>query len=144
MRWPKNYRSHRSWNMSRITSRDTEPERAVAKTLKALRFRLTLNDQRLPGTPDIVLPRHSVAILVHGCYWHRHKGCMNCTTPGSNKAFWLRKFEANVRRDLIVRRRLRTAGYRVITIWECQTEDPQALRKLVLRSLRRVKATMRK
>lgn len=144
MHRPRKYKSHRSWNMSRIRSRGTKPERVVAQTLKVLHFCLRINDRNLPGTPDIVLPRHSVAILVHGCYWHRHRGCGNCTTPSANKAFWLHKFEANVRRDRLKRRCLRRAGHKVITIWECQTEDPKVLKEIILKSLRRVKVTKRK
>ena len=117
--------------MSRIRGRDTTPERLVRSHLHraGLRFRLHV---RLPGKPDIVLPRWSAVVLVHGCFWHRHTGCRYAYTPKSNRSFWMRKFEANVIRDHTVRRQLRTMGWRVITVWECQL-SPRVLDRLVSR-----------
>lgn len=81
-------------------------------------FRLHRRD--LPGTPDIVLPRHATVVFVHGCFWHRHKGCKGATTPKTRRAFWRAKFEANVERDRRNRRDLRKLGWKVVTVWECQ------------------------
>lgn len=109
----------RSERMSRIRGKDTAPELALRKALHALglRYRLHAN---LPGKPDIVLPRHSAVVFVHGCFWHRHRGCRIATMPKSNTAFWREKFDRNVARDKRVRRQLRAAGWRVFVAWECQ------------------------
>ena len=109
----------RSERMSRIRGKDTAPELALRKALHALGLRYRLH-ARLPGKPDIVLPRHSAVVFVHGCFWHRHRGCRIATTPKSNTAFWREKFDRNVARDKRVRRQLRVAGWRVFIAWECQ------------------------
>jgi DNA mismatch endonuclease (patch repair protein) len=131
-------REHRSWNMSRITGRDTTPERAVRSYLhgQGLRFRLHRRD--LPGRPDIVLSSSRTAVFVHGCFWHRHQGCKFAYTPKSNLAFWQTKFERNCTRDREVMRRLRALGWRAVVIWECQSRDVALLtRRLVLPHRRR-------
>ena len=112
----------RSWNMSRIRGKDTAPEVVVRSALHRLGYRFRLHGKRLPGRPDIVLPKHRVVVLVHGCFWHRHRGCKNCTTPTNNRAFWLRKLEGNVARDKVHARALRKLGWRVVVVWECETE----------------------
>lgn len=89
------------------------------------RFRLHRRD--LPGTPDIVLPGAKKAIFVHGCFWHRHPGCSKASTPKTRQAFWLDKFDRNVERDRRKERDLRSAGWDVLTIWECETRDIAAL-----------------
>ena len=109
----------RSERMSRIRGKDTAPELALRKALHALGLRYRLH-AKLPGKPDIVLPRHSAVVFVHGCFWHRHRGCRIATTPKSNTAFWREKFDRNVARDKRVRRQLRAAGWRVFVAWECQ------------------------
>jgi DNA mismatch endonuclease (patch repair protein) len=116
-------REHRSWNMSRIKSRDTNPERTVRSILHRLGYRFRLHVSSLPGRPDIVLPKWRQVILVHGCFWHRHKGCTFAYTPKSRIRFWLKKFEDNVKRDAICASRLRRAGWHVAVVWECQTVD---------------------
>lgn len=105
--------------MSGIRGKNTMPERTVRSFLhrSGLRFRL---HARLPGKPDVVLPKYRTAVFVHGCFWHRHRGCRYATTPASNAAFWREKFEANVRRDAVVKRELRRAGWRVRVVWSCQ------------------------
>jgi DNA mismatch endonuclease, patch repair protein len=110
----------RSWNMSRIRSRDTGPERQLRSMLHRAGFRFRLHDRSLPGTPDIVMKRHSAVILVHGCYWHRHDGCSNATTPSTRTDFWKSKFEATVARDKRNADALQELGLRVIVIWECE------------------------
>ncbi len=105
--------------MSRIRGRDTSPERALRSELHRLGFRFRLSS-RLPGHPDIVLPRYRTAIFVNGCFWHRHAGCRRAYTPKSNVAFWQKKFDANVARDRLVRVELRRAGWSVMTAWECE------------------------
>ncbi|MEO5803021.1 MAG: very short patch repair endonuclease [Verrucomicrobiota bacterium] len=83
--------------------------------------------------PDIVLPRYKTAIFVHGCFWHRHKGCKNCTTPTHRQEFWLAKLNGNAARDKLHQRALKKLGWRVIVIWECEVADPVRLDKFILR-----------
>jgi DNA mismatch endonuclease (patch repair protein) len=109
----------RSERMSRIRGKDTTPELALRKALHALGLRYRLH-ARLPGRPDIVLPRQAVAIFVHGCFWHRHRACRIATTPKSNKRFWIDKFARNVARDKRVKAELESAGWRVFVVWECE------------------------
>jgi len=81
-------------------------------------------------TPDIVLPKHRVAIFIHGCFWHRHRGCKNCTTPTHQRAWWLKKLNGNAARDKLHQRVLRRLGWRPMVIWECQTEKQKTLDRL--------------
>lgn len=109
----------RSRMMAGIRSKDTQPELSVRRFLHRQGFRYRLHSPSLPGRPDLVLPRYRVAIFVHGCFWHRHRGCPYSTTPASNKERWARKFAANVERDRRNLAALEAAGWRVIIIWEC-------------------------
>lgn len=113
----------RSWNMSRIRSKNTKPEKIVRSLLHRMGFRFRLHRKDLPGAPDIILPKYKTVILVHGCYWHRHSGCKKCTTPKTNTEFWIDKFSKNIERDKKVIRQLEEAGWHVITVWECETRD---------------------
>jgi DNA mismatch endonuclease (patch repair protein) len=123
-------RERRSWNMSRIKGRDTAPERVVRSLLHRMGYRFRLHSRDLPGRPDVVLPKHSTVILVHGCFWHRHRGCKNCTTPTSNREFWIRKLEGNAERDRQRARELGQLGWRVVRIWECETEREDRVGRL--------------
>lgn len=109
----------RSWNMSRIKGKDTSIEVKVRKYLFSLGFRFRKNDKRLPGKPDVVLPKYHTVIFVHGCFWHWHPGCKDAATPKTRTEFWLDKFEKNVANDRIHREALEAAGWKVITLWEC-------------------------
>ena len=109
----------RSWNMSRIRSRDTGPELALRSMLHRAGLRFRLHDRSLPGTPDIVMKKHHAVILVHGCYWHRHEGCMNATTPSTRTDFWQAKFGATVARDERNLAALAELGWKPIVVWEC-------------------------
>jgi len=111
--------STRSRMMRGIRSHDTQPELALRKYLHALGYRFRLHRKDLPGSPDLVLPRHHLAIFVHGCFWHRHAGCFYATTPGTRASFWESKFEANVRRDRKACKELEYSGWRVLIVWEC-------------------------
>jgi DNA mismatch endonuclease (patch repair protein) len=119
---------HRSWNMSKIRSRDTTPEIAVRSALHSMGLRFRLHNIGLPGKPDIVLQRFHIALFVHGCYWHRHPNCKYAYHPKSNIDFWSGKFSKNTKNDKVVRRSLRKMGWHVYVIWECQTKDPDKLR----------------
>lgn len=109
----------RSWNMSRIKGKDTSIEVKVRKYLFSKGFRFRKNDKRLPGKPDVVLPKYHTVIFVHGCFWHRHPGCRDAATPKTRTEFWLDKFEKNVTNDRIHCEALEAAGWKVITLWEC-------------------------
>jgi DNA mismatch endonuclease, patch repair protein len=113
----------RSWNMSRIQSKDTKPEKIVRSLLHRLGYRFRLHCASLPGKPDILLPKHRAVIFVHGCFWHRHRGCRKCTTPSSNLRYWNAKFLRNVANDKLHINNLKKAGWRVLVLWECETTD---------------------
>lgn len=119
----------RSRNMRAIKGRDTTPELTVRRLLHAMGYRFRLQRRDLPGRPDIVLPRHRVAVFVHGCFWHRHRCRYGCVEPATRPEFWRAKFAANVARDRRAVRALRRAGWRVLVVWECQTRDMERLRK---------------
>ena len=109
----------RSRMMAGIRGKDTKPELALRRALHALGFRYRLHVKGVPGKPDIVMPKYNAVIFVHGCFWHRHRGCRYTTTPSSHRDFWTAKFDANVARDIVVRSALLQAGWRVATVWEC-------------------------
>lgn len=109
----------RSWNMSRIKGKDTSIEVKVRKYLFSLGYRYRKNVKTLPGKPDIVLPKYRTVIFIHGCFWHRHPGCKDATTPKTRVDFWQEKFDKNVSNDLKHTAALEELGWQVITLWEC-------------------------
>lgn len=109
----------RSRMMAGIGGRNTRPELRLRSALHAMGFRFRIHVKELPGKPDILLPGYRAAILVHGCFWHRHGGCRYTTTPATRPEFWAAKFAGNVRRDAITAAELATLGWRVAIIWEC-------------------------
>lgn len=110
----------RSYNMSRIKGENTKPEETVRKYLFSQGFRYRKNDKRLPGKPDIVLPKYKTIIFVNGCFWHKHEGCRYFAWPQNNAEFWKEKIESNVVRDKKQYEELQDAGWRVIIVWECE------------------------
>lgn len=112
----------RSWNMSRIGSRNTKPELQLRSMLHREGFRFRLHARKLPGRPDIVLQKYRSVIFVHGCFWHRHAGCGNATTPSTRPEFWVEKFERNVERDAQNCAALEAAGWNVFVVWECELQ----------------------
>ena len=114
----------RSERMSRIRSKNTHPELALRRVLHRMGLRYRLHGAGLPGRPDLVFPRYKVVVFVHGCFWHRHSGCSIATTPKSNTAFWMEKFEKNVARDARVAEQLEEQGWRVLVAWECELSTP--------------------
>ena len=113
----------RSFNMSRIRSKDTKPERIVRSLVHQLGFRFRLHVAGLPGKPDLVLPAHRKIIFVHGCFWHQHRCHWGRATPATNSAFWVAKRQGNSDRDRRNRRRLKAADWSVLIVWECWTKD---------------------
>lgn len=120
----------RSRMMSTIKAKNTKPEIQVRRYLHAKGVRYRLHDARLPGQPDIVLPRFQTAIFVHGCFWHRHQGCSFAYDPKSRRRFWGRKFTENVERDRHNKQILKRMGWRTLTIWECDLRSPHASKSL--------------
>ena len=121
----------RSWNMSRIGSRNTKPELIVRSMLHKMGLRFRIHRKDLPGKPDIVLPKYRTAIFVHGCFWHRHKNCKYAYCPKTNVAFWQDKFKANTARDHIICNDLRKMKWHVVVIWECQVmKETQLIKRL--------------
>lgn len=116
----------RSRMMASIRGANTKPEIRLRKALHALGFRYRLHDRRLPGSPDLVLPRYHAVVFVHGCFWHRHQGCRFATTPATRPDFWRSKFEQNKARDQRSHESLLSAGWRVATVWECALRGVKA------------------
>lgn len=129
-----------SRRMAAIRREDTQPELFVRRALTSLGVRYRVRNADLPGSPDIANRAGRWAILVHGCYWHRHDGCPRTSTPKRNVEFWLDKFADNVARDARVERALVEGGYRVLIIWECETKR----RLLLAECLRTFMATVRR
>lgn len=132
-------REHRSWNMSRIRGKDTKPEILLRSLLHRSGYRFRLHDKKLPGRPDIVLPKYHAVVFVNGCYWHRHKGCPKAYSPKSRTDFWEDKFKATVERDKRKAAELKLLGWRVITVWECELENhPDEVLKTINNKLKEV------
>lgn len=120
-------KERRSWVMSRVRSTDTGPEMIVRSVAHACGYRFRLHRKDLPGKPDLVFPKHGAVVFVHGCFWHRHKGCKYATSPKTRKKFWEEKFRRNVERDAANARALRRLGWRVMIVWQCGTKDREKL-----------------
>jgi DNA mismatch endonuclease (patch repair protein) len=110
----------RSYNMSRIRSRDTKPEMLVRRFLFSNGFRYKLHDKSLPGKPDLVLPKYKSVIFVHGCFWHGHRECKYFVIPQTREKWWLAKINRNRELDEINLRKLTELGWKVIAIFECE------------------------
>lgn len=128
-------RIERSDLMGRIRGRDTTPERTVRAIVRRMGFKTRLHVARLPGSPDIVVDAARTAVLVHGCFWHRHSCARGESQPTTRSAFWTAKFQDNVRRDRRAARALRRSGWSVIIVWECQIR--RSTRYLLERRLER-------
>lgn len=110
----------RSYNMSRIRSKDTKPEIIVRRYLHRIGFRYRLHVKNLPGKPDVVLPKYKTVIFIHGCFWHGHDGCLYSVIPKSRTEWWLKKISRNKENDIKAVTLLSEAGWRIIQIWECE------------------------
>ena len=129
-------KARRSWNMSQIRGKNTKPEIQVRSLLHALGYRFTLHSPKLPGHPDIVLPKLRKIIFVHGCFWHRHSGCKFAYTPKTRINFWQEKFRQNVRRDRTTKKTLKELGWQTKIVWECETRKKKSLTPRLLKFLR--------
>lgn len=123
----------RSFNMSKIKGKDTKPEEIVRKYLFQQGFRYRKNDKKLPGKPDIVLPKYKTVIFVNGCFWHKHEGCKYFVWPKSNQSFWREKIENTVKRDQKNNELLIKMGWHVIVVWECELKN--SVREKTLKNL---------
>ena len=111
--------------MSRIAGKNTKPEELVRKYLFSKGFRYRKNVRKLPGTPDVVLPKYRTVIFVNGCFWHGHEGCKYFVWPKSNAEFWRQKIETNISRDQRKEAQLRDMGWNVMIVWECELRPPK-------------------
>lgn len=118
----------RSELMAGIRSRDTAPELAVRRIAHRMGLRFRLHRKALPGRPDLIFPKHRLAVFVHGCFWHRHEDCPFSHIPKTRTAYWADKFERNVARDKRNREALQDLGWRVVVVWECEVGDEEAVR----------------
>jgi DNA mismatch endonuclease (patch repair protein) len=121
----------RSTIMRAVPQKDSKPEMVVRRVLHRLGYRFRLHRRDLPGTPDIVLPAHRAAIFVHGCFWHRHRGCRLASSPRTRADFWQSKFDRNVERDAAATLALEGLRWRVFIVWECETRDPARMSQML-------------
>lgn len=117
----------RSKVMASIRGRDTRPEILVRSLLHRMGYRFTVRNRKLPGSPDVCLPKWRAVVFVHGCFWHQHRPCTLARMPRSNLTYWRPKFERNRKRDREALRALRYLGWRTLVIWECQLDDLDSL-----------------
>ncbi len=128
-------KTQRSYNMSRIKGKDTRPELLVRKFLHAQGYRYRLHDKKLPGKPDIVLPRYRTLIFVHGCFWHGHDGCRYYVVPKTRTDWWLNKINTNKANDTKAINALKKDGWKIITLWECDLK-PSTIERTMERLLK--------
>ena len=114
----------RSANMRRIKSKGTAPERRLGKLIRSLRFKFNSHVRKLPGKPDFVFTSRRRIVFLHGCFWHAHGRCKLSRIPKSKLTYWMPKLMGNKKRDLRNMRKLRSKGWKVLTVWECQLASP--------------------
>ena len=131
-------KEQRRYNMQQIRSRDTKPEMLVRKFLHAQGFRYRLHDKKLPGKPDIVLPKYRMVIFVHGCFWHGHSNCKYYVVPKTNTAWWLNKINTNKANDAKALKALKKDGWRLIEVWECKLK-PAKIEKTLEGLLKKIR-----
>ena len=136
-------RAQRSFNMSRIRSKDTSPEIFVRRLVHALGFRYRLHSAKLPGRPDLVFTSRRKVIFVHGCYWHMHACAWGRVTPKTNASFWRAKRMSNVKRDRRNLRELRRLGWHVLVVWACSLRKPRHAERRIRKFLERSDSLVR-
>lgn len=132
-------KAKRSEIMSKISGKETKPEILVRKFLFAQGFRYRKNDKRLPGKPDIVLPKYKTLIFVHGCFWHGHQNCKKSALPQTNYEFWKNKIQKNVVRDKSKQRELKKLGWKLVVIWQCQMKNRELFEKAMKRTIVKIR-----
>lgn len=125
----------RSRNMARIRSHNTKPEKTVRHLVTALGLRYRLHRRDLPGKPDLVFGPRRTVLFVHGCFWHQHANCRAGRMPTAHRDFWSAKLTRNTERDAETKRALQQLGWRVLTVWECETKHPEKLQRRLARLL---------
>jgi DNA mismatch endonuclease (patch repair protein) len=135
-------RHTRSRMMASIRGSNTKPERIVRSLLHSCGFRFRLHRKDLPGRPDIVLPRYGLAILVHGCFWHRHADCRYAYSPRSNRRFWSKRLSDNAKRDERVLSSLHSLGWRTLIVWECHLKGDTTVSALARELARAVRSNV--
>jgi len=126
-----------SARMARVGQAGTAPELAVRRACSAVGMRYRTRNRDLPGRPDLANRSRKWAIFVHGCFWHRHPQCARATLPRTNAAYWRAKFVRNVERDAAAQAHLRSLGFALVTIWECETANLETLRATISALARR-------
>ena len=129
----------RSIIMSKISGKNTKPEMIVRKYLHSLGYRYSLHRKDLPGKPDLVLSKYNTVIFINGCFWHSHKNCKASALPTSNKKFWEKKISDNILRDKKYIRELRSKGWKVIIVWQCQLKNQIVQQKTIKRIIKGIK-----
>ena len=129
--------ARRSANMAKVRGKNTGPELLVRRIAHAMGLRFRLHRSDLPGSPDLVLPRHKLVVFVHGCFWHRHEGCRRASVPATRQEFWDGKFAATVERDRRNLTVLEQSGWKVLTLWECELKDASAVEEAFRAALKR-------
>ena len=131
----------RSAIMRKVGRKNTAPEMVLRRELHLRGYRYRLHDKTLPGSPDLVLPKYKTVIFVHGCFWHRHEGCRLASNPKDNAEFWNDKFHTNIQRDIKNENQLKSEGWQVITVWQCELKKKnlkltidRLTKRLVIRS----------
>lgn len=130
-------KAKRSEIMSKISGKETKPEILVRKFLFAQGFRYRKNDKRLPGKPDIVLPKCKTVIFVHGCFWHHHN-CRAAALPQTNYEFWKDKMQTNIKRDKKNQRDLKKMDWKVIVIWQCKIKNRDLFEKTMEKTIKKI------
>lgn len=131
----------RSYNMSQIKGKNTKPEILVRKLLFSSGFRYRLHDKKLPGKPDIVLPKYKTAIFIHGCFWHGHEDCKYFVVPKTRQDWWLNKINGNKNNDYKSLITLKEQGWNIVVLWECElkpTKIQKTFTKLLSKLLTQV------
>lgn len=121
----------RHYNMSRIKGSDTKPEKLVRSQLHRAGFRFRKNYRKLPGKPDIVLPKYHAVIFINGCFWHFHEHCPKAHLPRTNTEFWKNKLLRNRQRDKEETEQLLSDGWRVGVVWECSVTGKNRAQKIL-------------
>ena len=124
--------------MATVRNKNTKPEIQVRKALFKRGFRYRINDKRLSGSPDLVLPKYKTAVFVHGCYWHGHESCSKAIKPATNKDFWNTKIKKNKLRDKNAQKALVMTGWKVIVIWECQLRNQEMFKRTMTKVINEI------